>query len=201
MEQTNTPVSRERQVSRKLWIREIMQGKMQTIEGESNSLQTVRGSAGRVNIMGVVIAREELPVSSLTIDDGTGQIIVRSFDQKLSYTVGSIIQIIGRPRQYQGELYIAAEAISRVDAAWLSFRKKELGEVQENIIEVIQEHKIEETKIEKLLRLIKELDRGDGADIDEVITVSKIPNAEQIIDNMLMQGDIFELRPGKVKIL
>ena len=40
-----------------------------------------------------------------------------------------------------------------------------------------------------------------GIDIDEVIKKSNINGSEAIIINLLKEGDIFEIRPGKLKVL
>jgi RPA family protein len=195
---------RERHTSQKLWIREILEGEMQLTNGpEPNTLKTIRGNANRVNILGVVINKEDLPVSSLTVDDGTGQITVRSFEQKLRQPVGVVVQVIGRPRAYQGDLYIAAEAAATVDPGWAEFRKKELGDVQKtDKVEPTPRMAInEENRAERIIQLIKQLDDGSGAPVEQVVTLSKIPEAEAIIEQMLMHGDIFELRPGKLKVL
>jgi RPA family protein len=195
----------ERHVSRKVWIGELLAGTMDITPGvEPNTFVTARGTANRVNIIGVVISREELPVSSLTIDDGTGQVIVRSFEQKLNNAIGTVVQVIGRPRNYQGNLYVAAEAVATVDPQWAEYRKKELGDVIEREQPAPAQSSApvkEENKAERIIKVIRELDAGDGALIDQVILLSKIPDAEVIIEQLLMQGDIFELRPGKVKVL
>ena len=50
-------------------------------------------------------------------------------------------------------------------------------------------------------KLIKDIDSGDGADTQEVITKSNIDKAEQIITNLLEQGEVFEIKPGRSKVL
>ena len=42
---------------------------------------------------------------------------------------------------------------------------------------------------------------GEGAPIEEVIEQSKISNTNKIITKMLESGDIFQLSPGRVKLL
>jgi len=195
--------AKERFVSRKLWIAELLAGEFKQTEGEEpNVLITPRTSASRVNILGVIISKEELPVPTIIVDDGTGQATIRSFERPLKQGIGAIVQVIGRPRTYQGELYVALELVSQVDPGWAEYRKAELGEIKILVKEPHQEQElIEENNAEKILRLIKQLDTEEGADIDQVILMSKLPNAEDIINQMLMHGDIFELRPGKVKQL
>lgn len=206
---------RERQIARKHWIREVTTGEMKTADGiEPNLLVTGRGQTGRINIIGVVIQREELPVPSILVDDGTDQILCRRFEGNLKQNVGAFVQLVGRPRIYQGQLYVAIEAISTVHPGWADYRKRELGAVKEvtplpsqsvisNGTKVIgtPTKDTDENKSERIVRLIKEHDKGDGADIDIIINASKLPNAEELIDRLLLSGDIFELRPGKLKVL
>lgn len=202
-----TPKRFERQVAKKLWVAEINQAELlAAADAEPSLLKTARGDVGRVNIMGVVVARDDVPIASVTIDDGSGHVVVRSFDRPIGSSVGSFVQVIGRPREYRGERYIAAEAVVRLDAAWAQYRKRELGGViaraiEESAATAPAQSTLDESNAEKIVRLIGQLDTGDGADIDDVISMSKLPNAESIVHQLLMHGDIFELRPGKVKVL
>ncbi len=59
----------------------------------------------------------------------------------------------------------------------------------------------EDVLYEKLVKLIKELDRGQGVLIEEVIDKSPLKDTETIINRMLENGDIFQNQPGKVKVL
>ncbi len=198
----------ERQVAKKLWIREIVDGELQVTEGlQPNVLVTSRGEAGRVNILGVVVDTQMLPTATLRIDDGSAVIAVRSFERPLNQNVGDFVQIIGRPRVYQGEAYIAAEGAAVISPAWAAYRKAELGDptaaaprpipVIQPIVAAIER----ETTSERLIKLIIQLDRGDGAPIEDVVAKSNITNAEAVITQLLLAGDIFELRPGKIKVL
>ncbi len=56
---------------------------------------------------------------------------------------------------------------------------------------------------DKVLKTIKAQDKGDGADIQEVIEISGIAEAdvENVVNNLLMDGEAFEIRPGKIKLL
>ena len=54
---------------------------------------------------------------------------------------------------------------------------------------------------QKILNVIKELDDGSGAMVEEVIEKSPIKDTEQLLQKMLEKGEIFTLSPGKVKVL
>ena len=57
------------------------------------------------------------------------------------------------------------------------------------------------TPSEKLCALIKEMDKGDGVYIQELIEKSTIENTENLITELISAGDIFEVRAGCVKVL
>ena len=195
----------ERAIARKLWIREMLDGEVVVTEGLSpNILKSARGDIGRVNIIGVVVSTDEL-AKAIVLDDGTGTIQARSFDKTIPFIVGAFVQIIGRPRTYQKETYIAYEVGSVVSSGWAEYRKKELGEprITEKKVVVTEKKDTEDrqTNAERILKLITELDRGDGASVEEIIVKSKLVNAEAILEQLMMSGDIFEIRAGKVKVL
>jgi RPA family protein len=57
------------------------------------------------------------------------------------------------------------------------------------------------TDYEIILQLIEKNDDGQGVSIDQIIAVSKIENCEKLLNTLLQNGEIFELRPGIVKVL
>lgn len=204
-----TPEKRpERAIARKLWIGEILSGEVIVTEGlNPNVLKSVRGDVGRVNVIGVVVSTDEL-AKAIVLDDGTGAIQARSFDRTIPFAVGAFVQIIGRPRTYQRETYLAYEAGAIVAPGWAEYRKKELGPaiITEKKAVTVEEAKVAaedagQSNAERILKLIVELDRGDGAPVEDIIVKSKIINAEAIIEKLMMTGDIFEIRAGKVKVL
>lgn len=68
----------------------------------------------------------------------------------------------------------------------------------------IGEEEIKEEKllpVQKLVKLIKELDSGNGVLIEEVLEKSSLEETEKFIEKMLQNGDIFQIQPGKVKVL
>lgn len=181
---------------------------------ESSYIMTEYGDFSRVNIIAVVVAKDE---SSIRLDDGTGNIIARVFDKtKLikDILIGEPVLIIGRPREYNEEIYLTIEIIKRIkDKSWLEYRKKELQLIKKTrsvtdmtSLEIKKDAQVIESENtlsskEKIISLIKQLDAADGANIDDVISFSKIKNAEEIIRDLILRGDIFELRPGKLKVM
>lgn len=54
---------------------------------------------------------------------------------------------------------------------------------------------------DQIINTIRRLDQGEGADTDEVLTAAEIKDGEAIINNLLKEGEIFEISNGKVKVL
>ncbi len=67
----------------------------------------------------------------------------------------------------------------------------------------IEEKEIEEDEGSKILKLIKELDKGDGADYFEILKTSGLEEnkLDEIIERLLESGKCFEPKPGKLKVV
>ena len=63
------------------------------------------------------------------------------------------------------------------------------------------EKKSSGTPSELIFELIKKNDSGEGVLTEEIISKSNVADAERIIKQLLEEGDIFEVRPGKLKVL
>ncbi len=79
----------------------------------------------RVLVYGVVINKMESDVSqTITIDDGTGNIDIRSFDKIddfESIDIGDIVMVVGRIREF-GRKYVLYEMIRKLDQVkWFEF--------------------------------------------------------------------------------
>ncbi len=188
-----------RQVAVHVWVKEILEGWYEEKEGwEPNILHTGRGDLTRCNVMGVVF-------DQAVLDDGTGSITIRSFDEKISLSAynNSFVQIIGRPREYNGSLFLSVELIKQVNPLWGAVRKKELGAVMPPVQKpVVKNNVISESdnKAEKIISIVSGLDEGDGVFIDDVINNSGLgKEAERIIEQLLLDGELFEIRPGVLK--
>lgn len=167
-------------------------------------------NVSRVNIIATLINKIEEPnYASAVIDDGTGRISLRSFENKgifLKVDVGDIVLAIGKIREFNNEKYLIPDIIRKINnIQWANVRKLELEKdgyaVNEKTREVYQlEEDVTNIK-EEIYSLIKRLDKSDGASIDEVIKNSNNDDAENMIRKMLENGDIFEIRHGKIKVL
>jgi len=218
MESQAVSQNQKRQTAFKISLKTLKSGTYVQQEGwQPNYIDTAGKKISRANIIAVIISQPVQENNSVhfIIDDGTDNIQVRKFEEsEIPAQLGDIVNIIGRPREYNGERYIIPEIIKKIDnPKWAEVRKKEL-ETEEQIKE--EEVKIEESQekpqveelfeeenqnISKIIQTIKESDNGDGAVFEEVIEKSDINSAEQILSNLLKEGEIFEISPGRLKVL
>jgi hypothetical protein len=215
----------KRQTAYKCTIGNILKNPFIRKEGWEPSYITINGiNISRVNILAAVVSKDS---NALNIDDGTGTIQIMLFsdkDKQNSFKVGDVLLIIGRPREYNGRKFIAPEIMKIIDEKkWITYRKKELEilgpistdlkkpesyEEDESISDRKKKKATEEEAVEPtenysgtIMKLIRKLDDGNGADTEKVVKDSKVKGAEKIIMNLLYEGEIFEIRPGKIKIL
>ncbi|MBW3003633.1 hypothetical protein KY328_02425 [Candidatus Woesearchaeota archaeon] len=202
----------KRQTAYKVWVKDLIQGKYYVEEGWSPNYVLVYGKKiSRVNVLATIvnISGEEDIQQHIFVDDGSAEIAVRSFneiDVFRNLKVGDPLQIIGKIREYNGEKYIVPEILRKVDdVKWLTYRKIELEKLQVVVEETNKTSEDEKPEIsseqEEVLGLVRNLDSGDGADFEDVIKKSKLQNAEEILNNLLMNGEVFELKPGRLKVL
>lgn len=186
----------------------------------------------RVNLIGVVVSvGEDTGFQSVFIDDGSGKISIRAFEDMPALkelNIGDCIILIGRPREFSNEIYVLPEIIKKItNPQWLEVRKLELeknklpdsdvssqksssvhSEISEknqldqsdNPETVVEEEFIESSINNNVIAKIKELDQGQGADFDEVIKQTS-QESEKSILSLMKNGDVFEVSPGKLKVL
>ncbi len=221
----------KRQIAYKTNITNIVSGRFVRQEGwlPNYIIDNDNNMLSRVNVLGVIVSKDNMPednFSAVTIDDGSAKIQVRDFDKEKmnDFEVGNVVNIIGKIREYAGNVYIFPEIMKKLDDnRWILVRKKEIEKLkklgvyekyqeqetkvmkEETFIQAKEEENIEESvdsgESRKIYELIKTLDNGDGVDIDVVIKESGMNNSESIILELLKNGEVFELKPGRIKAL
>ena len=222
----------KREVARKASVADILRGEFAENEEGGRTLLISGKQARRVNILATVVDKsdqENQAYKSTVIDDGTAQIRLRFFDNEPwlfeKAEIGDFALIVGKPRSYGSESYIAPEIIKPLkDVKWAEVRKLELKALQTAMREGINEgnamalaektqgngsmKNVNESETDfvskgkqEIYRIIKELDAGRGADMIEVVAKAASGNSEQLIKEMILSGDLFEILPGKLKVL
>ena len=124
----------KRNTAYKVWIGDLLKSDVSLNENRLNYVELGNRKIVRVNIIANVIDKyrhSDKPYTSLTLDDSSGQMRVKSFDDTAktsSFNVGDSVRVIGTVRYFNEELYIQPEIIKKVDEKWLLVRKLELGE-------------------------------------------------------------------------
>jgi hypothetical protein len=196
-------------------VDDILKGDFVKADGWNPSyFITSIGKISRVNLMGVLVSKEP---EGLIFDDGSGRIRVRSFEDNSfnEFEVGEFVLIIGRPRIYNEQKYILPEVIKQIAPVWAEFRKNQIQALKRDTQSSppLKQDKIPVTDpvqaatssigsyFQKIVAFIKDLDSGDGAPIEEVVNRSNVPDVDVLINRLIEEGEIFEIKPGKLKIL
>ena len=197
----------KRQTACKIRVRDILSSRYIKTEGmEPNYLEVGARHISRVNILGTIVEKSGINnYTSITIDDGSGRISARIFDDKISLSnaeIGDVVSLIGKPREFSSEKYIIIEAVKKFDSAWAKVRSLELRKNGSyNTEEIVaNDESIDLSPKNEIIRAIKDLDEGDGVLIESILSKG-IGGAGKIISNLLKEGGIFEVKPGKLKVL
>ncbi|MBR9700000.1 hypothetical protein GOV09_06080 [Candidatus Woesearchaeota archaeon] len=186
----------KRATAYKVPVKSILESEYIRTEGEfsPNYLNFGEMQVSRVNLIGVVVAKSD---DSFMIDDGTGRISARVFEQRVEdIQIGDILMVIGKPREFNNERYIVPEIFRKSSEKWMRVRKLETKSIvlpeKIEVEDVVSDDK-------GLLSYIKSIDKGKGVAVEEII--KKFPDSEKEIETLLKEGDLFENMPGKVKVL
>lgn len=190
----------KRETAFKVRIKDILEGKYVVQEGwEPNYIELNSRRFSRVNLLGTYVGEENgLP----KIDDGTGSIVLRSFEEgiKFDFNLGDILTIIGRPREYNQTRFIVPEIIRKIeDAEWIKVREIELKKFK-LCAPVAEKKEAAPVNSIKIVDIVKEMDSGNGVSTEEVIKKAGI-TGEKEINKLLENGELFEIKPGILKVL
>lgn len=198
----------QRQIAYKCTVADILNSQFIKEEGWNPSYLSVADkNIARLNIIGAIIEKEDNEQNTrMALDDGTGNINIVSFEKIYgidNINIGDVVLIIGKPREYNNEKYIMPETMKKVDKLWLEVRKKEISP---KVTKKESEPKVEDVEddtspAEVILITINQLDKGDGVSYDELCEKIKLPNTDETINSLLERGEIFEVSPGKYKVL
>jgi len=174
-------------------IKDILESEYQEMPGwEPNYLKLhSRVKASRFNLIGTIIdINVEYPFA-LTIDDGTGQIEVRSFDDlQVVPSIGETVLIVGKPRKYNEKMFLNSELVKIIDnPGWINHRKKQ--------IELLKKHYSKLPLLEENnSNMIKEESSTNSEDIKTDLKNSKEEVPPEITDSEKIYNMINDLDKG-----
>jgi len=138
---------------------------------------------------------------------------VRYFEDKSVYIEeGDVVDVIGRPRVYDGEKYIMAEIIRKRNEKWIKLRDLEIKKTRKYLLERSEsyEEDLEEEIYAEILnpdvvkdKILAIIDKFGEITYDEISRMVRIPeeDLEKYLSELKESGDIFEPRPGVYKAL
>ncbi len=233
-----------RQVAHKVWVSQLTNGSFTHTQGEfvPNYIDVNGKQISRVNIIATVTdiyVNEDSSYASVTVDDNSGVIRIKSFKEDTQILAplkgGDNVMIVGRVRDYQGEIYLSPEIVKKQDNLnWEVARKFELLKlygkpsdqqkqtpVQQDVNlnqnnnqqpginqQQLEQQKttpknpIIEEKRQKIISIISTNDES-GCDLLKIKTETNIEEfeAENIIKALLLEGEIYENKPGYYKVI
>lgn len=113
----------KRQTAHKVWISILHNGKYvkQMGEFEPNYVEYNGKEIGRVNVIGTITSKfssEDKGYVALTLDDGSASIRIKAWKEDAlaieKYKAGDMVQVVGKPKEYNEEIYISPELVSLV---------------------------------------------------------------------------------------
>ena len=168
----------------------------------------------RVHLKGVIVDQWG---QQLVLDDGTGRIPIRlPHGARAQVVIGGAATLIGSVSSFEGKKFIIADILQRIgNALWIVVHRSESeagqrqrerqkeGDVRKEAGSPTPDSQDEGmgNARERVLSLAKRLDTGSGVMIEEMVRQSGIPGCKTFIEALLREGELFEVGPGRVKVL
>lgn len=207
----------ERMTAKMVSLSEIASGEWVHQDGMEPSYVVLKNKekVSRVRVMATVVSKfssDDGNFGSLTIDDGTDTLRAKSFkDLSLIEKVepGALVEVIGKIREYNGEIYIMPEIMKAVNdpnkfilrKLELIKRKQSLPKENETESRSGPENPMEQKAgFRKNIISIIEAEK-DG--IEYALLIEKSGKSEEevepIVNDILSEGICYEPTPGKIK--
>lgn len=201
----------KRHTAFKLRIGDILLGKPTFEQDRFSALELGNKRIVRVNVVGNIIDKYkndgDKKYSFVTLDDGSGQIKLKSFGEDIEVTEpvnpGETVVVIGVLRNYNNETYIAPEIAKVVDPKYLLVRKLELEHDRAKNAPKLERKEIVALR-DQILEHIKKGETEGGAEVEKIMLAIREASPDiitQEIQKLIEEGIVFEPRPGKLRWL
>jgi hypothetical protein len=182
-------MEKKRITTAKTRIKPITSG--QFVKGEGYNPSTDGQKLSRVRILATVVDKfnsESGKFAAVTLDDGTDTIRAKVFNAVSmieSVAPGDIIDVFGRIKEYNGEVYIAPEVITRADVSMELLRELEIRE-QNNMLrqarDLVVQYRRQTTDMSELSRIMRERHDVDEDTTEALMSMQESP-AETVREN------------------
>jgi len=209
MENTTTNTNNKRKVAVKARISDLISGTYIKRPGwEPSGVLTKYGELTRINMTGLVVSVDESEsLLNFMLDDGSSSITARMFEKPYYVPkIGDIVRVIARVREDNNQIFIVPEIVKKIDKVWHELHKIETNMQKKDSpklpIETDNGEVMDDVgPYQKVLNALSILDKGEGVDIIDITNHLKIKDGEKIIAGLIEEGEIFEISPGRVKLL
>lgn len=170
-----------------------------------------------IRIVGTIIDKFYSPTdgtkksfTTLTIDDSSATIRLKEWEEQAeflnSFTTGNNIDVIGKPRKSDDEIYILPEKVIKIDEPnkELYLRARRIRRYSKNNLIVPKHEQIQavehnQEQKEQIFNLIADTEKG--INLEEIIEITKLDKntVESIIHELLNNGDVYEPSALKFK--
>jgi biotin operon repressor len=207
--------------ARKVLIEDLQKGKYrEATDEEPAHIVTPWGEkVTRARVLGTVVDKVvDERMCFLFLDDGTGVISLRAWEEEAEnlekYEIGSLLDVIGRIKEFAGEIYLQPELVMRVKDPNLEtlrlleivrIRKKAVTEGMPPVPKETPRPKVEIVEMlppeREIESVIEKLDRGEGVSVEEIALALKISKQEawEGIRRLLAEGALYEFKEGRYK--
>ncbi|MEK6915425.1 MAG: OB-fold nucleic acid binding domain-containing protein [Nanoarchaeota archaeon] len=196
----------KRHTAYKLKIGDVLSGN-QIVDGEKLKFVEINGkNVARVNLIANVVDKfiqdEEKKFASLTLDDSSGQIKLKTFGEDIEklkkFEQGDTILAVGMVREWNKEIYVTPEIIKKKQPEYLLLRK-----LENDLKKPVQDKKEISDLKDKIVTAIKREEQNEGIEIRKLVEElgAKQDTINQEIRKLLEEGTIYEPRPGRVRYL
>lgn len=205
----------ERMTAIKVKISDLTSGEWVKKEGMEPSFIVTknREKVSRARVLATVVGRfisEDGNFGSLTLDDGTDTIRAKCFKELnvlQPVEIGRFVDVIGKVREYNDEIYIIPEIMRNVDNPNLELlRRLEIMQKIRNLKKQPRDaldEKLPEADKEDLRKKVLDIigSSKDGIEYGKLIEASGTPEAEveKVINDLLAEGICYEPTPGKIR--
>ncbi len=134
-----------RSTARKIKIEDLVHGEyVNTPEGEPNYIVTPwEEELLRVNIIATIVdkfVRDDGDYGTLSLDDGSETIRAKAWGEDVEefekFEIGDLVKVIGKVREYQGEIHLVPEIVKEVDDPnWEFVRELEILEKRKKLFD------------------------------------------------------------------
>ena len=215
-----------RQTAYKVWIRDILTSPYYKEGGEWDPPYVIiqDKKISRVNLIATVVEKlfSDDGTGSLLLDDGSGVIKVRTWEGDVTLfkevVNGDLALVIGKVRQYNGETHITPEMVRVLqEREWAKVRKLELEREfpssEEKKVVIVQsapsytqpfiQQPVLSAQHALRQKILMFIGKQEEVRYDDIVLSSGVTADEtsRTINELLKEGEIYQSRPGFLKII